>query len=86
MEPVIVIYRVIIESNVKVDTIDKVIFTGDTLYTTQLFSITEDGNRVDVLSEYITGKVNTFKAGVYYININYKGIAKTSGIVVSFVV
>lgn len=82
MEPVIVIYRVIIESNVKVDTIDKVIFTGDTLYTTQLFSITEDGNRVDVLSEYITGKVNTFKAGVYYININYKGIAKTSKVVV----
>lgn len=81
-EPVIVSYQLIIASNVNVEAIDKVIFTGDTIYTTQLFSIEDNGGKVEVLSEYISGKVNTFKAGVYYISINYKGINKTSKVVV----
>lgn len=81
-EPVEVTYRLIIASNVEVEAIDKVIFVNETIYTTQLFSIFENNENVEVLSDYISGKVNTFKAGVYYVSINYKGISKTAKVVV----
>lgn len=81
-EPVIVTYDVIMETDLVVESVSKIIFTGETLFTADLFKITEDGNEIEVSNEFINGKVNTFVPGIYEVSINYYGIEKVSKVVV----
>ena len=81
-EPVIVSYSLQIESTVAVNAINKVIYEGETLFTTGLFTITEDGKEVTPTHEMITGKVDVFTPGVYTATLNYKGVKATAQVIV----
>ena len=81
-EPIYVDFMVSIKTDVEVNATTKVVFKGQTIYTKDLFSITENGNNVEVTNDLISGKVDSFVPGVYEVAINYKGIVKTSKVVV----
>lgn len=81
-EPVEISFTVQINGDITVSAVDKIVFTGATLYARSLFTITEAGNSVPVTDDMLTGKVNTFKAGVYYVDINYRGLTAQSKVVV----
>lgn len=81
-DPVIITYYVIMETDLLVEATNKIIFTGETLYTKDLFKITQGGNDIEVLNDYINGNVNAFKPGVYNVNINYFGIEEVAKVVV----
>lgn len=82
VDPVIVTYQVIIDSDVEVNANDSIIFSGDTIYTKDLFSITENGEAVEVTYDMVTGKIDSFTPGIYYVTINYKNIIKEAKVVV----
>lgn len=81
-DPIIVTYSVMLETDLVVEANDEVIYTGYTLYTKDLFTITQDGEEIEVTNDMISGKVNSFVPGVYEVTINYEGIVKTSRVVV----
>lgn len=80
--PVYVAYNVIIATDLSVEAMDKVVYTEETLYTTELFKITNRAEEIPVDNTMLTGHVDTFTPGVYYVDINYQGIKKTAKVVV----
>lgn len=81
-EPVIVNYNICIESDIKIKTIDRIVFEGDTVYTIDLFTITENGENVEVDYSMLNGKVNTFVPGIYKVSIEYRGMYAETQVVV----
>lgn len=81
-QPITLSYNLIIASDVEVTAQNKVIFTGDTLFATQLFTITSSGEEIEVTFDMITGKIDSFTPGVYNVTVNYEGIKKTARVVV----
>lgn len=81
-DPVVVNYNVIIESNVIVTANDTIAFTGDTVYARDLFKISDNAQEIKVTDDMITGKIDTFKPGVYTVTINYLGITKNARVVI----
>lgn len=81
-EPVIATYYVAVKSDIVINTSNRVLYVGDTVFTKDLFEITENGAPVEVTYDMISGKVDTFVSGVYIITIEYKGyIAETTVVV-----
>lgn len=80
--PVTVMFTVIIQTDVSVEATNAVVFTGDTLMATELFIVKEGDAEVPVTFDMISGKIDTFTAGVYYVTANYKGVTKTAKAVV----
>ena len=81
-EPVTITYDVIIVSGVEIQTQDVLIFEGDTIYTIDVFTITLDGEEIEVTQDMIEGKVDSFTPGIYPVTINYQGIVKTTNVIV----
>lgn len=81
-DPVMVEFEVIIESDVKVTATNKVVFTQTTVMPTELFTITNAGQGVEVTFDMITGKVDTFNPGVYTVTLDYMGIVESATVVV----
>ena len=81
-DPVYVSYDVQIKTEIVVEAFDKVVYTGETLYTRDLFKITDGDEVIEVTNDMINGHVNIFKPGVYNVNINYQGISMTSKVVI----
>lgn len=81
-DPIVVSFDVIIESNIKLTATDKLMFSGETVYAKDLFSLTEDDEPLEIKNEYITGKIDSFTPGVYYVTISYRGLKKTAKVVV----
>lgn len=81
-EPVVVTYTVIMESDIKVSSTNKVIFEGTTIFTKDLFSIVENNKEVEVTFDMISGAVDVFTSGTYVVTINYKGIIETAKVIV----
>lgn len=81
-EPVRVSYYVEIVGEVVVTATDKCTFGNDTIYTTDLFTITDGGVEIPVTTDMVSGKVDTFRAGIYYVTAEYKGVAATAKVVV----
>ena len=81
-DPVIVSYNVIIESDIVITTTNKVIFTNDNLYPTQLFTIKDGNKEVEVSLDMIEGTLNVFKAGKYTLTISYKGMKASANVIV----
>lgn len=81
-EPVEVEYELQVETEIVIEAKDGIAFTGETLYTRDLFTVTENGEAVEDVQEYISGKVDTFKPGVYFVSINYKGLTAECKVVV----
>lgn len=80
--PAIYEYSLRIKSNVVITTTGKIAFGGDTVYTKDLFAITDDGKAVAVTTDMLEGKVDTFTAGVYPIKIHYLGLTAVANVVV----
>jgi hypothetical protein len=80
--PVTVNFTVRIESDVIVTAQDGMIFSGNTIYTKDLFTIVDEGKSVEVTNNMISGKVDSFVPGNYEVSITYKGITKTASIIV----
>lgn len=76
-EPTIVEYEVLVFANVEIKVFDKVVFVGDTLYPSDLFTITENGQVLPFDASMISGKVDLFTAGKYVLTVQYKGISQT---------
>lgn len=81
-DPVEVNFVVRIKSEIKVEAVNRVAFTGATLYTRDLFSITKNFEDIPVTDDMIEGKVDTFNAGVYTVTINYEGLKATARVIV----
>lgn len=80
--PAVYEYSLQIKSNVVITTTGKIAFGGDTVYTKDLFAITDDGKAVAVTTDMLEGKVDTFTAGVYPIKIHYLGLTAVANVVV----
>ena len=81
-DPVYVGFQVIIQSSVDIQVNNSFVFEGSTLYTKDLFTITLNGEEIEVTQDMIEGKVDTFTPGVYSVKINYQGIEKEANVVV----
>lgn len=81
-EPMVVSYYVSVESDIKIESFDKTIFRGETVYPKDLFTLTRGDKFIEVKNEYITGKLDLFTPGVYYLTINYEGVTKDAKVVV----
>ena len=81
-EPVEVRYPLIIESDIQISVNNAAVFSGETLYTRDLFTITSGGEDIPVTSEMVSGKVDTFTPGVYTVTIEYEGIVREAQVVV----
>ncbi len=81
-EPVIVSYKLIVESDIMVSARDAALIEGTTFYTRDLFTITENGEPVEVKQEYVSGKVDVFTPGTYSVSISYEGMSATAVAVV----
>lgn len=81
-EPVRVSYMVQIESDIKITSVNKIIFAGENLYTTELFSITNGTEVVNVTLDMISGIIDVFTPGVYTVEINYNGFTSSANVFV----
>lgn len=73
-QPTVVSFTVTVDAGVTVTAHDAGVFSGSTLYTTDLFEITDNGKNVVITADMISGKVDTFTPGVYEITVTYKGM------------
>lgn len=81
-EPNIYEYSLQIKSYVAITATGKIAFGGDTVYTKDLFSITDGGKSVAVTTDMLEGKVDTFTPGVYPVKIHYLGLTAVANVVV----
>ncbi|MBQ8323258.1 MAG: hypothetical protein IJX91_04760 [Clostridia bacterium] len=81
-DPVTVRYTVQIQSDIVITPTDKVVYAGQTLFTTDLFTVTEGGTEIEPTYEMITGKADVFTPGVYLVDIDYKGVKAQARVVV----
>ncbi len=81
-EPETVSFTVRVKSDVTVSAVDRVAFTGATLYTRDLFHIRNGREELPVSLGTIEGKVDTFTPGVYTVTIEYLGMTATSRVVI----
>ena len=80
--PITINFNVIVKSSVEISVNNTLIFEGETIYTKDIFTITLDGEEIEVTQNMIEGKVDTFTPGVYSVKINYEGITKEAEVIV----
>lgn len=81
-DPVRVTYNVEVLSDAVISVQDRVVFTGSTLYTKNLFTIMRNGKSVPVTQDMVSGYVNTFKTGIYQVELSFEGITRVATVVV----
>lgn len=81
-QPVEISYYVRIAGDVSIVATDVVTFGDEAIFTKDLFVITENGEEVTVTYDMVSGKVDVFTPGTYYITAQYKGVTATAKVVV----
>nr|MDE7296367.1 hypothetical protein [Clostridia bacterium] len=81
-EPIELSYEFVIQTDIVVTAQDIGLFTGGTLFVTDLFTVTEGGKPVEVTFDMISGKADTFRAGVYTVELSYGGVHKSATVTV----
>ncbi len=81
-EPYIAEYEVVIRSDIEITVNDTAVFTGSTLFAVDLFTVTENGVAAEIAYDMLEGKVDTFRAGVYVVMLDYKGATAEARVVV----
>lgn len=81
-DPIYVEFDVIIESSITISANNLFLFEGSTIYTKDLFTIKNGDEAIEVTQEMISGKVDTFKPGVYNVTLNYQGMEAVASVVV----
>lgn len=80
--PVRVSFVVEIHDKLEVTATDKLIFSGETLYTTDLFAVVRNGQSVTVTADMVSGKVDVFTPGTYTVTIRVDNVVKTAHVTV----
>lgn len=80
--PITVEYDVRVSDDVTITVIEKSVFTGETLYTTDLFEVTRNGAPVDVTADMVSGKVDTFTPGIYEVTCELGGVSAIASVTV----
>ncbi len=80
--PVEVRYTLRVESGITISAGSTAIFSGNTLYVKDLFTIREGHREIPVTSDMISGKVDVFTPGSYEVSIDYMGMTATATVVV----
>lgn len=75
-------YDIILNTDIEITVENKVIFTGDTLYTPDLFTVIDDNEIQKISLDMISGVFDPFKAGAYALTLNYKDAVKTANVTV----
>ena len=75
-------FTVRIDGAVKIDARDAGVFIGSTIYTTDLFEITDEDGTVAVTEEMVGGKIDVFACGVYPVTCTYRGLTVTANVTV----
>lgn len=81
-EPVYVEYDLTVKTGVDIVANNRVVFVGDTVYAADLFTIKDGEKTIKVTADMLEGKVDTFKAGVYTVNIDYLGLQSSAKVIV----
>lgn len=81
-EAVEVSYFVRVEGDVQIVANSTAVFNGATVFAKDLFTVTEENEEVEVTADMLSGKVDTFHAGVYTIVCEYKGKTASATVVV----
>lgn len=81
-EPIELAYEFLVQTDVVITAQDVGVFAGGTLLPTELFTITEGGAPVEVTFDMISGKADTFRAGVYVLELSYGGARKSATVTV----
>ena len=81
-DPVRVEFFVRIDNGVVITGRERVVFSGTTVYARDMFTITENGQPVTVTDDMVTGKIDLFHAGIYFVTATYKGVTAQSKAVV----
>lgn len=81
-EPITVKYFVTVESDIVIVPVSLALFGKTTVFTADLFEITENGVPVTVTQDMVSGYVNTFKQGIYTVTAEYKGVSATARVIV----
>lgn len=77
-DPVTVEFDVSIRDDVTVTVNETSVFTGETLFTSDLFTVTRNGEPIQATSDMITGKVDTFTPGIYKVTFELGGVSATT--------
>lgn len=72
--PVYAEYTLTVDSGVKINAFDTVVFTGATLKAGDLFEIIKDGSAVAVTFDMIEGKADVFAPGRYVLTLTYEKV------------
>ncbi len=80
--PVELTFNVAVASTITVTANNMVVFTDQTIYTTDLFTISVDNVAVPVTSDMVSGYVDVFNAGIYSVKINYNGVKRSAKVTV----
>ena len=80
--PVRVSYIVRIDNGVEISGKERVVFSGTTVYARDMFTITENGEEVTVTDDMVSGKIDVFNAGIYFVTATYKGVTAQAKAVV----
>lgn len=75
-------YDVLVNTNIEISAENKVIFTGDTLYTPDLFTVVDDNEIQKISLDMISGSFDPFTAGAYTLTLEYKDTLKTAYVTV----
>ena len=70
-EPITVSFKYQFKDKIELNAIDKTIYSGDTLFLTSLFTITDNGKNIEVTEDMITGIIDFFSVGKYIITLTY---------------
>lgn len=81
-DPITVEYNVSVRDDVTITVHEKSVFTGETLFTTDLFEVISNGEQIKVTADMITGKVDTFTPGVYEVTLERGGVSATAYVTV----
>lgn len=73
-EPVRVTFNVLIESDIEINVNKTFVFEGETVYTKDIFTLTLNGENIEITQDMIEGKIDTSTPGVYPVTISYQGI------------
>lgn len=81
-DPVKTTFKLLIESNIEISVNKTFVFEDETVYTKDIFSISLNGELLEISQDMIEGKIDTTKPGVYYVSLTYQGIKKEVNFIV----
>ena len=77
-EPVRVEYNFVVARGITIDAKTVAVISGGSLYTPDLFDIYENGVKVNVTLDMVSGRIDLNEPGIYELTVEYKGLVRTA--------